>query len=263
MDIENLGTSAVMDAIARTDLLSSFANSGDKEPSWAGHIYAFSYASKSKKYITMHYCLMKLISCLRIMYEYLFNHDTYLYAENKELNYQVPICHMWRIESAKTELKVSVCANGKEYFKSCEIFHMPGCDEIHFGKSIVFKEPYGGNPNMVFSLKGNIDERISAIGFVLAIFEEQAIVVDGIYIKTRFSVREIEKFGIEGLKTQLRHLKTVKRVLESLDVQIPLECDNLTDKDENYIKMLLLGIKHGELISFKDEKVPAIGHMLL
>ena len=50
MDIENLGTSAVIDAIARTDFLSPFVNSGDREPSWDGHIYAFSHESKSKKY---------------------------------------------------------------------------------------------------------------------------------------------------------------------------------------------------------------------
>lgn len=45
-------------------------------------------------------------------YEYLFNHDTYLYAKHKELNYQIPICHMWRVESARTELKMPVCING-------------------------------------------------------------------------------------------------------------------------------------------------------
>lgn len=48
-------------------------------------------------------------------YEYLFNHDIYLYVENKDINYQVPICHMWRTESAQTEMEVSVCANGKEF----------------------------------------------------------------------------------------------------------------------------------------------------
>lgn len=390
MDIENLGTSAVIAAIARTDLLSPFVNSGDKEPSWDGHIYAYSHRSKGKKYsigrapvqvkgtqrkrfskekfqyrveiADLHsyrreggtiYFVVQINedgTCTKIYYnallpytinqllqdvegtgkipvtmyefptdkdeitnvvldfirnrerqdllksgknvsidsivhriglenlrfgfsytglgydrdkpyEYLFNHDTYLYAENKELNYQVPICHMWRVESAKTELKVPICVNGKEYFKSCEICHTPNCDEIHFGKSIVFKEPHGDNPSIAFSLKGNIDERISAIEFVLAIFEQQAIVVDGTLIETRFTDREIKKFGIEGLKKQLRHLNTVKEVLDSLDVQIPLECDNITEKDECYIKMLLLGIKQGELISFKDEKVPPIGHV--
>lgn len=263
MDIENLGTSAVIDAIARTDLLSPFVNSGDKEPSWDGHIYAFSDKSKSKKcsigrapvqvkgiqrkrfskekfrfrveiadlqsyrreggtiyfvvqinedgiYKKIYYNALlpytinqllenaegtgkisvtmyefptdknditnvvldfirnssrqDLLKCGKNIsidsivqriglenlsfgftytglgydpnkpYEYLFNHDIYLYAEDRELNYQVPICHMLRVESATTELKVSICANGREYFKSCEICHSPDCDEIYFGK---------------------------------------------------------------------------------------------------------------------------------
>ncbi|MCI9083769.1 MAG: hypothetical protein HFI70_16220 [Lachnospiraceae bacterium] len=46
MNIERLATSAVEDAIAKTDFLSSFVNSGDKEPFWDGHIYAFSHKSK-------------------------------------------------------------------------------------------------------------------------------------------------------------------------------------------------------------------------
>ena len=50
MDIERLAVCAVIDVIARTDYLSPFVNSGDKEPSWDGHIYAYSHFSKSKKY---------------------------------------------------------------------------------------------------------------------------------------------------------------------------------------------------------------------
>ncbi|MCU0081535.1 hypothetical protein [Extibacter muris] len=390
MDIENLGTSAVIDAIARTDFLSPFVKSGDKEPSWDGHIYAFSHKSKKNEYYkgrapvqikgklckkfsedefrypvravdlhsyrkeggTIYFVVQINIdgTCKKIYYnallpytinqllendenngklsvtmyefptekneitnivldfirdkdrqdllkcgknvsidsvvqgiglenlsfgfaytglgydynkpyEYLFNHDTYLYAEQKELNYQVPICHMWRVNAAKTELKIPVCVNGKEYFKSCEIVHRPDRNEIHFGKSIVFKEPHIGNPSMLFSLKGNIDERISAIEFLLAMVENQEIVVDGTSIKTEFYAQEIKKFGIKEKEEQLQHLKIVKEVLESLDVQVPLEYDNITGKDEIYIKMLVQGIRYGDLISFKDEKVPAIGHI--
>ena len=50
MDIEKLATSAVEDAIAKTDFLSPFVNSGDKEPFWDGHIYAYSHESKEKEF---------------------------------------------------------------------------------------------------------------------------------------------------------------------------------------------------------------------
>lgn len=51
MDLEKLATSAIEKEIAKTDLLSSFINSGDKEPCWDGHIYIHEDKKKTKKNI--------------------------------------------------------------------------------------------------------------------------------------------------------------------------------------------------------------------
>jgi hypothetical protein len=48
MDTEKLATSAVIDSISATDYLSAWINSGDKEPSWDGHIYVYRNKNKSK-----------------------------------------------------------------------------------------------------------------------------------------------------------------------------------------------------------------------
>lgn len=48
MDLEKLATSAVINTISSTDLLSAFINEGDKEPSWDGNIYIYENASKKK-----------------------------------------------------------------------------------------------------------------------------------------------------------------------------------------------------------------------
>ena len=49
MDVEKLAVSAVVNSISKTDILSPFINSGDKEPSWDGNIYIHSDHNKSKK----------------------------------------------------------------------------------------------------------------------------------------------------------------------------------------------------------------------
>lgn len=49
MDIERLATSAVVDSISLTDVLSPFINDGDKEPSWDGNIYIYEDKRKTKK----------------------------------------------------------------------------------------------------------------------------------------------------------------------------------------------------------------------
>ena len=51
MDLEKLATSAIEKKIAKIDLLSSFINSGDKEPCWDGHIYIHEDKKKTKKNI--------------------------------------------------------------------------------------------------------------------------------------------------------------------------------------------------------------------
>lgn len=49
MDIERLATSAIVESISLTEVLSPFINDGDKEPSWDGHIYIYTDKKKTKK----------------------------------------------------------------------------------------------------------------------------------------------------------------------------------------------------------------------
>lgn len=49
MEIEKLATSAVEAEISKTERLSSFINSGDKEPSWDGNVYIHSDKKHNKK----------------------------------------------------------------------------------------------------------------------------------------------------------------------------------------------------------------------
>lgn len=49
MDTEKLATSAVVDSISLTDILSAFINEGDKEPSFDGSIYIHADARKTKE----------------------------------------------------------------------------------------------------------------------------------------------------------------------------------------------------------------------
>lgn len=51
MELEKLATSAVIAELSKTDCLSSFINSGDKEPCWDGNIYIHQNKSRTKKNI--------------------------------------------------------------------------------------------------------------------------------------------------------------------------------------------------------------------
>lgn len=389
MDIERLATSAVEDAIAKTDFLSPYVNSGDREPCWDGYLYAYSHKSKKNEYYIgkapvqvkgkkcevfsstslkysikvtdlRNYCIEggtiyfviqidkkgnkkifynsllpydinkmleraehkntlsvkmsefpadineitniiinfihdkdkqvllrngKNISIEDALsrfgsenltfgfsytglghdrekpYEYLFSHDIYIYMENKELNLHIPIDHILRAESATTHFDASVYIDGREFYKEYDILHMTDRDEIHLGKSIVFKILHGGGSKVDFSIKGNLDERIVSIDFIIKLIQKGSVVFHKTKIEIHPTKEEAEAMHMDELIEHLEHLKLVKKVLDDLDVNIPLECDMLTPKDEQYIKMLLLGIKYKEKISFKEKSVPGIGYI--
>lgn len=59
MDYEQLGTSAVVDTIARTSKLKAYINSGDKEPTYDGHIYIFNNKNYKKDNLKKVYVQVK------------------------------------------------------------------------------------------------------------------------------------------------------------------------------------------------------------
>lgn len=50
MDIEKLATSAVEDAISKTDYITPYINSADKQPFWDGYLCAYSDSSKKNEF---------------------------------------------------------------------------------------------------------------------------------------------------------------------------------------------------------------------
>ena len=72
---------------------------------------------------------------------------------------------------------------------------------------------------------------------------------------------ELGAFELKKSESHLKHLKVVKEILDSLGVNESLDCDHLTEKDEEYIKMLILSQKHNEKIGFNNMQVPPIAYV--
>lgn len=389
MDIEKLATSAIEDAIAKTDYITPYVNSGDKEPCWDGYFYAYTDTSKKNefyigkvpvqvkgqkcrefagnehKYLvrvtdlknfrieggTIYFVVQindsgdkkifynallpfelnkmlseagrknkitvkmyefpqdkneitniilnfvrdkesrvllrngKNISVEEIVkrigldkcsftfsytglgcnskepYKYLFEHDVYLYAECKDLNLKVPIDHMWRAEICKTELDGEVRVGDIIYYNGYEVFHKPEGDEIHIGKSIKFIIRNDGTSKVQYKLSGNLNERIVAEEMLIELIKEKAVFVNNVRLEINPSEDELETFELQKSEAHLEHLKTVKEILDSLGVNEPLDCENLTEKDEEYIKMLILSQKHNEKIGFNNMHIPPIAYV--
>lgn len=379
-----MATSAVTQAIAKTEYLSPFVNSGDKEPSWDGNIYAYSDSSKKKQYfrgkapiqikgkkckelsgetikypvsvvdlrnyrieggtiyfvvhlsesyetkiyhnallpfeinkllkdnekknklsLTFHEFpsdskeisniilnfvrdrdkqtllrdgknisleeLLKENGGKRVSYsfsytgigydrdkpfEYLFSHDVYMYAEIKELNLSIPIDHMWRAEIARSHLSGNVCINGKLYYERYDVIHTSACDELHLGKSIIFKLFQTGKSIVNYKLAGNLPERIVAEEFIVELLEHKIVIVNGTKFEINPTKEEIQNFHLDKVKEHLDYLRRVQLALTMAGVKMPLECEGLSDKDDEYIKILILAFIQKRHIGFNENEVP-------
>lgn len=389
MDIEKLATSAIEDAIAKTDYVTPYVNSGDKEPCWDGYLYAYTDASKKNEFFagkvpvqvkgqtcdkfaesehkylvrvtdlknfrieggTIYFVVQindngdkkifynallpfelnkmiseagkknkitvkmyefptnkneitniilnfvrdkenqvllrkgKNISLEEIAeqigldkcsftfsytglgyntmepYKYLFEHDVYLYAECKDLNLKVPIDHMWRAEICKTELDAEVRVGNVIYYNGYDVLHKPDSDELHIGKSIKFIIKKDGTAKVQYKLSGNLDERIVAEEMLIELIKEKAVYVNNVRLEINPSEDELGVFELKKSESHLKHLKVVKEILDSLGVNESLDCGHLTEKDEEYIKMLILSQKHNEKIGFNNMHVPPIAYV--
>lgn len=393
MDTERLATSAVDDAISRTDFIVSRVSSGDKEPCWDGYLYAYSHSSKKNEYfkgkvpvqvkgqICKEFAVDELKYLVRVVdlrnysieggtiyfvvqinqngekkifynallpfelnkmlegaekknklsvkmhefpadkneitniilnfvrdkesqvllqngtnisiedmvkqfgmdkltfsfsytglgydqrkpYEYLFNHDIYIYAENKEMNLKVPVEHLWKAEICQSEMSGEIKVGNTVFYDSYEIVHKKDTDTdvIHIGKSYVFVLKKDGLSKMNYTLSGNLDERIIAEKMMIALIKAREVFINGVRIVLNPSKDEIKMLNIESMESHLKQLIELKEVLDSLGVNIPLDCSNLSNKDEEYIRMLILSQKYGRVIRFEEKVIPPIAYITI
>lgn len=114
---------------------------------------------------------------------------------------------------------------------------------------------------MQYKLSGNLDERIVAEKMLIELIKEKAVFVNNLRMEINPSEEELRTFDLKKMESHLKHLNTVKEILDGLGVNEPLDCENLTEKDEEYIKMLILSQKHDEKIGFNNIHVPPIAYV--
>jgi len=195
-------------------------------------------------------------------YEYLFNHDVYLYAECKKLNIKVPIDHMGRAQICMTNLEGNVMVGGIPFYKEYRVAHMTDRDEIYIGKSFVIvyandKE----NAKLSYRLRGNLNERIVAEEMLIKLAEEKYIYINNVQLEINLSQDELMELKLNEAKKHLAYLRDVKETLEYYGVYEPLKCERMTEKEEKYIKMMILSYKYNEMVSFNGAKVLPVSYI--
>ena len=209
-------------------------------------------------------CLNFSVTCIGYdrndPFPYLKNNEFYMYAGNKDNSIQFPVEHIENIEVITCERECVISAQNKKFYDRIRVErHRDGTITVHIGKSIYIKYEKNGKGTFKYTLKGNLDERIITIEFMLAMYEDGGFYLDG----TKFGFEQIQKkLDADEHRGKLQYLNLVKELLDKFGVNKPLEADNLSEKNEKDIRMLIDTQLYGKRAAFQEsDDIPDVGYI--
>lgn len=198
-------------------------------------------------------------------FDYLFNNGMYIYAVTT-LGTKYAIQHVTQVEVATAEYPTSVTINGKQYFDKYKWDHWKDKDVFHFGKNVVMKlDNEKGESKFNISFNGGLREQIAGLEFYIAAIEAQHYYVGQAKIPlTTDDPKEIENLELPVKKEHLAMLKKVQKALDIIGVKDDLDCDNLSEKDENNLRFLTRGYVDKKEVTFEtDAEVFVSGYLTI
>lgn len=179
--------------------------------------------------------------------------NVYLYAKLLH-GIQLPVEHIETIEMAATTIDLPVTVNGKLFYDSYSVVYKKDVIELHFGKSTkhIIDRSDNTKQKFNFTLSGNLSERIRDEEFIIEALTAEQFEVDSIVCPLNEATpEEIATFDLPNRREHLSWLKTVKDLLDALDVNIELDCSTLTDNDEKNIQLLKTAVLDGQKVPLK------------
>lgn len=221
--------------------------------------YGMDDAAKEFDISKLHYSMtFSSIGCSRDRIpEYMLNRDVYFYAQSDSGSVSFPIEHMSAAKMVIEELSKTVGAGKVDFYDKYQIVHKKDCKELKFGKSfsVILADD---KVKFMYKLSGNLDERILDLSFVINLLESRILRIGSVNIPLNVNEQEVEEFDLVNMKNQCQFFNKVNVMLKNLGVEKSLDVDGITDKDHEYIKILLRAFDNGETIKFKEENIPPI-----
>ena len=193
-------------------------------------------------------------------FSYLCKNDFYMYVQNREKTITIPLHHIEHIDRQVLERTAKIKIGEREFIENTTFSQYPnGKIEYSIGKCLTFIYDKGSTI-FKYNLHGNLDERISAIEILLGMIENKKICVNEVLMDFSPSAEELEEFDVESKKNQLEYYRLIKETLNKLNIQKSLDMDNLSEKAENNLKMLLNAILYHKTANFKENgNIPVTG----
>lgn len=178
----------------------------------------------------------------------------YIYFHDKELDLSFPVdrfSEQIKLFIKKKE-KGTIGVNGKVYFNSLEITKTAEQTQFKLGKSIT-GTLYPDGVSYHIELKGNLEERIETLEFILALADGAQLEVNGKKFEISLSSHLIEKESI--FKEELKFYKDIKELLKRSYVTKQLNLDDMTQAEAVDLKYLCRTELYGEGVPIGNDKL--------
>lgn len=187
-------------------------------------------------------------------FDYLLRGNLYLYAK---LPYGVEkvVEHITTIDMTGSTIHADITANGKKFYDEYQVVYKKDVIELCFGKSTKHTINRSDNKKQkfTFTLQGSLSERIIDEEFIIEALTAQQFEVGGTVCPLNEATpEELASFNLPRRKEYLERLRTVKSILDALDVSEELDCEKLTPKDEENLQVLKMAIIDKQLVPLKD-----------
>ena len=194
-------------------------------------------------------------------FSYLKDNEIYLYAGNKDGSLAFPVEHIQNIEMVVHETNVAISAKGKHYYDKVKVErHRDDSVVIYMGKSFRYVVNKPDQVTFKYDLKGNLDEQIQTIEFLLDVIDDKGLYINGTKCAIEPTTEELSQFNRTGAENKLKYLRLIKDALNILGVKESLNLDMVTDKQEEYIKMLINCLLYGKRAGFTEKgEIPPLG----
>lgn len=192
-------------------------------------------------------------------FSFLSKNDFYMYALSKDKTIAFPIEHIEKVDTMCEDRKCFLSIGDERIEENLRFTQTEGKNIITIGKSLEFVIQ-DEKMNFKYTLKGNLNERINAIKILISMIENDGLTVNGAWLVFKADEKDKITLDMNAKKNQLDYLTTVKDTFDLLNVKTPLEVDEVTDKQEANLRMLINSIKNGKPATFKEKDIAPVCH---
>ena len=177
--------------------------------------------------------------------------DIYMYAKIKGSPVLLPLLGIVTNKHIESVQPASVKVKGREFYSQYRTHETVSDFSIMIGKSFTFHfRKDTSKASFDFKLRGNLSDYIRDSECMLAILEYREITIKGhtLYFD------DIDASTAEKGKERLQYYKDVQKMLSILGVKEDLNCDNLSEQDQNNIRNFTKALVYGKDIFFPECK---------